>query len=104
MSASVRLIDSVLGLPFAPQIGMAVALLEGAGGPLLALGLATRPLALAFAFQMVAICLALGPVYPWIDRGIEYPIILGLIGILIAAHGGGRFALDRLICARMAPT
>ncbi len=102
MAGAVRLIDSVLGLPFAPQIGVAIAILEGIGGPLLALGLATRLLALAFALQMVGICVALGPIYPWIDRGIEYPIVLGLVGLAIAARGGGRFAIDRLF-ARPAP-
>lgn len=95
LAGSIRLIDTVLGLPFAPQIGLVIALLEGAGGPLLALGLATRPLALAFALQMVGICLVLGPTYPWIDRGIEYPIILGLVALVIALRGGGRFSLDR---------
>jgi putative oxidoreductase len=95
LAGSIRLIDTVLGLPFAPQIGLVIALLEGVGGPLLALGLATRPLALAFALQMVGICLVLGPTYPWIDRGIEYPIILGLVALVIALRGGGRFSLDR---------
>lgn len=96
MGGSIQLIET-LGLPFAPQIGVGIALLEGIGGPLLALGIATRPLALAFALQMIGICLVLGPTYPWIDRGIEYPIILGLIGLAIAARGGGRFALERLL-------
>jgi len=95
MGGSVRLIGTVLDLPFAPQIGVAVALLEGVGGLLLALGLATRLLAAAFALQMVGICLALGPTYPWIDRGIEYPIILGLVGLAIAMRGGGRFAIEQ---------
>ena len=96
MAGSVRLIDTVLGLPFAPQIGVAIALLEGVGGPLLALGVATRAFALAFALQMVGICVALGPTYPWIDRGIEYPILLGLVGLVIAARGGGQLTIGRL--------
>ncbi|MDP5278705.1 DoxX family protein [Sphingomonas sp. DG1-23] len=100
MAGSTRLIDTVLGLPFAPQIAMAIAVLEGVGGAMLAAGLATRMLALAFAVQMVAICLALGPTYPWIDRGIEYPIILGLVGAAVAMRGGGRFSLDRMISNR----
>ncbi|WP_121115363.1 DoxX family protein [Croceibacterium ferulae] len=102
MAGAVHLIGSVLGLPFAPQLGVLIALLEGVGGTLLAVGLATRLLALAFALQMVGICLALGPVYPWIDRGIEYPILLGLVGLLICARGAGPVAVDRLIEARRA--
>ena len=97
MAGSTRLIESVLGLPFAPQIAFFIALLEGVGGPLLALGLASRPLALLFVLQMAGICLALGPTYPWIDRGIEYPIMLGLVGLAIAARGGGRLAIDSLL-------
>jgi putative oxidoreductase len=97
MAGSVRLIDTVLGLPFASQLGVLIALLEGIGGLMLAAGLVTRPLALAFAIQMVFICLAMGPTYPWIDRGIEYPIVLGLVSLMIAARGSGPFAIDRLI-------
>ncbi|TCP34229.1 DoxX family protein [Sphingomonas sp. BK235] len=99
MAASVRLIDAVLGLPFAPLLGLLVALLEGVGGVMLALGLATRPLAALVAVQMVAIALALGPTYPWIDRGIEYPIVLGLVAVALAARGGGPLSLDRLVAA-----
>lgn len=103
MAGSTRLIQSVLGLPLAPQIALGIALLEGVGGPLLALGIGTRILALVFALEMVGICLALGPAYPWIDRGIEYPIILGLIGLAIAARGSGSFALGGIF-ARQAAT
>ena len=94
MAGSTRLIETVLGLPFAPQIAFLIALLEGVGGPLLAAGVATRPLAIFFALQMVGICLALGPTYPWIDRGIEYPIILWLVAMAIAMRGSGMFALE----------
>lgn len=96
MVGSIRLIELRLGLPFAPQLAVAVALLEAGGGTLITLGLATRPLALAFLLQMVGICFALGPTYPWIDRGIEYPIILGLIAMLFVARGGGALSLDRV--------
>lgn len=94
MAGSTRLIETALGLPFAPQIALLIALLEGVGGPLLAAGIATRPLAILFALQMVGICFALGATYPWIDRGIEYPIILGLIAGAIAARGSGPLALE----------
>lgn len=101
MGAAVRMIDTILGLPFAPQFGMLIAVLEGVGGLSLAAGLATRPLSLAFAIQMVFICFAMGPTYPWIDRGIEYPIILGLIGLSIATRGSGPLAIDRVIASRL---
>lgn len=43
---------------------------------------------------MVGICLALGPTYPWIDRGIEYPIILLLVALAIAGRGPGQWSLS----------
>jgi putative oxidoreductase len=94
MAGSTRLIETALGLPFAPQTALLIALLEGVGGPLLAIGVATRPLAILFLLQMIGICVALGPTYPWIDRGIEYPIILGLVAGAIAARGSGPLALE----------
>lgn len=102
MAGSTRLIETALGLPFAPQIALLIALLEGVGGPLLAIGVATRPLAILFALQMIGICFALEPTYPWIDRGIEYPIILGLVGLCIAARGSGNLALGSFFTARFA--
>ena len=93
MAGSTRLIETALGLPFAPQIALLIALMEGVGGPLLAAGVATRPLAALFALQMIGICFALGPTYPWIDRGIEYPIVLGLVGMAFAARGSGPFTV-----------
>ncbi|MFN3511922.1 MAG: DoxX family membrane protein [Phenylobacterium sp.] len=42
MAGSTRLIGEVLGLPFAPQLAVFVALLETFGGLAVAAGLATR--------------------------------------------------------------
>lgn len=97
MAGSINLITNVLALPFAPQLAMFVALLETLGGLAVALGLATRLFAPMLAIQMAFICLALGPTWPWIDRGIEYPVMLGFVATLFAFQGGGRFSIDRLI-------
>ncbi|MGF7150381.1 putative oxidoreductase [Sphingomonas zeicaulis] len=94
MQGSINLIGNVLHLPFASTLALFVAILETAGGLCVALGLATRLFAPMLAIQMAFICFALGPTYPWIDRGIEYPIILGLIAFLIAMHGGGVWSID----------
>lgn len=99
LAGTTRLIEGVLGLPFAPQLAIVVGLLEGIGGPMLAIGLLTRPLAAAFAVQMVVICIATGPTYPWIDRGIEYPIVLGLVAVAIAMRGSGLVALGSSVAA-----
>jgi putative oxidoreductase len=94
MAGSVNLIENVLGLPFAPQLALFIALLETVGGFAVAVGFATRLFAPMLATQMAAICFALGPTYPWIDRGIEYPIILGFIGLLISMNGALAWSLD----------
>lgn len=97
LGGSTDLIANVLHLPFAPQLAMLVALLETFGGLAVAAGLWTRFLAPMLAVQMACICLALGPTWPWIDRGIEYPVILGFVALLISIHGGGFYSLDRRI-------
>lgn len=94
MAGSVHLIENVLGLPFAPQLALFVALLESFGGLAIAIGFATRLVAPMLAIQMAGICFALGPTYPWIDRGIEYPIILGVVALHIAMNGAVAWSLD----------
>ncbi|MDP9782520.1 DoxX family protein [Pseudomonas fluorescens] len=97
MAGSIRLIESILHLPAPELFGLFVAWLEGLGGLLLALGLATRVLAVAMALQMAAIAYILGPTWPWIDRGIEYPVLMAFLFIYIAFRGAGRHSLDRLL-------
>ena len=96
LMASTNLIEHSLGLPFAPELAVFVALLETFGGLAVAMGFATRVFAPLLAMQMAAICFALGPTYPWIDRGIEYPILLGCIALLITFRGGSAWSLDSL--------
>lgn len=95
MAGSIGLIDKVMGLPFAPQLAFLVMLLETVGALALALGLRTRAVALLLAFEMVGISLALGPTWPWIDRGIEYPVLMLFLSLYMAFKGGGRWSLDR---------
>lgn len=97
MEGSTNLIENVLHLPFAPQLAMLVALLETFGGLAVAVGLGTRIFAPMLSIQMLFICFALWPTYPWIDRGIEYPLLLGFIGLLISIHGGGAYSADARI-------
>jgi putative oxidoreductase len=97
LRGSTKLIADVLHLPFARQLAMFVALLETFGGLAAALGLATRLIAPMLAVQMLFISIALGPTYPWIDRGVEYPLMLGFVALLISIHGGGPYSIDRRI-------
>lgn len=96
LQGSIHLIEHNLGLPFAPELAMFVALLETFGGLAVAIGFATRVFSTMLAMQMVAICFALGPTYPWIDRGIEYPLLLVCIALLITFRGGSAWSLDSL--------
>ncbi len=97
MAGSINLIENVLHLPAAPVLAMFVAVLEGVGGALLAVGLGTRLVASMVAVQMLAICFALGPTWPWIDRGIEFPFLMMFLAVFMAFEGGGRWSLDRAI-------
>lgn len=94
MAGSVHLIGNVLHLPAAPLIGWFIALLEGVGGPMLALGLLTRLVAPLVVVQMLVISWLLAPTFPWIDRGFEYPLMLVFVVLLVAARGGGPVSLD----------
>jgi len=94
MASSTQLIENGLGLPFAAAIAMAVALLEGVGGLLIAVGVAPRLLALAFAGEMIGISIVLGPTWPWIDRGIEYPVMLFFVALAIAVSAKGWWPLN----------
>src|SRR5579872_2969997 len=73
-----------------------IAALELAGGPLLALGLFTRPLAFAsFIF------LVMGAIehwrfdgYFWNKLGLEYPMVWAAATLFFVIHGGGPYSLD----------
>jgi putative oxidoreductase len=94
MAGSIRLIDQVMGLPFAPQLAFLVMLLETVGAVALAVGFCTRWVALAFTMEMIGICVALGPTWPWIDRGIEYPVLMAMLAAYVVVRGGGAYAVD----------
>ncbi|WHS62527.1 DoxX family protein [Pseudomonas sp. G2-4] len=102
MAASINLIQNVMGLPFAPQLAFLVMLLETAGALMLAIGLGTRLVALLIVVQMAAISYALGPTWPWIDRGIEFPVLMGFLALYIVARGGGIHSLDSRWRVRLA--
>lgn len=100
MAGSLHLIRDVMHLPFAPQLAFLVMLLETGGAVLLAAGALTRLVALAFVGEMLGISVALGPTWPWIDRGIEYPVLMALLAAWMAVRGGGPLSLDGLWSGR----
>jgi putative oxidoreductase len=69
------------------------------GGLFLAIGLLTRPSAIAITILMaVAVFLVhLGNGFFWGAGGYEYPLFWGLIALAIAMRGGGEMSIDRTI-------
>ena len=93
-ASTTRLIAATVGPMFATPLAWTVTLLETVGAAMLAAGLLTRLVSLVFAFEMVGISIAMGPAWAWIDRGIEYPVMLGLVAAYLTARGGGPWSVD----------
>jgi len=89
---------------FFAQIGLEPALplvyLAGAveffGGLLLAVGLLTRPAAVATCVLMLvaAFTVHLGNGFFWTAGGYEYPLMWALLALGLAIEGGGRLSVD----------
>lgn len=97
LAGATRLIETSLGLPFAPQLAILITGLETVGAIMLIAGLFTRLISALFAVQMLVICFALRANFAWIDRGYEYPLVLGFIALFLAFRGGGALSVDRLM-------
>lgn len=89
------------GLGLHPAMAWAywVALVEFVGGILLALGLFTRPVAVIIAIEMAVAAFAvhLPNGFFWTSKGLEYPLMWGLLCLGIAFRGGDRLSLDHAI-------
>lgn len=96
-ASAVNFIQNVLHLPAPLYFGYFVTALETVGGVFLALGLLTRLIAPMVAVEMAAICYVMGPTWVWIDRGIEYPLLMGFLALYLSFRGGDHYSLDRLI-------
>jgi putative oxidoreductase len=94
---SVNFITNTLNFPAPLLFGYFVELLETAGALMLALGLFTRLVAPMIAIEMAMICIILSPNWVWLDRGMEYALLMGFVALHISFRGGGQFSIDRLI-------
>ena len=77
----------------------AISITQLVGGPLLALGLFTRPVAaVAVTFLLVANVerWRVGK-YFWNQLGLEYTLMWTIADFYVLIHGGGRYSLDHLI-------
>lgn len=77
---------------------------EFLGGLALAVGLLTRPAALASAFTMLVAIFAvhIGNGLFMANNGYEYALTLFVVTVALAIQGPGRFALDNLVLERFA--
>lgn len=83
-----------LKLEPAVPLGWFLGLVELFGGAMLALGLFTRPVALAVAIEMAVITI---DVFAPTGRGYQLTLLWGLVALAIAFRGGGRYSADHLL-------
>jgi putative oxidoreductase len=88
-----------MGFPMPYAWAWAVAFIEFFGAIMLAVGLFTRPLAVAMTTMLAVI--AFGIMIKrgmfWTTGGIEVAVLLGLVTFAFVIGGSGRYSLDRLI-------
>jgi putative oxidoreductase len=80
----------------------AISITQLVGGPLLVLGLFTRPVALVILiFLVVANCerWRVGK-YFWNQLGLEYTLMWTVAALYFVFHGGGAISLDHLVFGR----
>ena len=93
-----KFIESFQAIGLPPYVVYVTGVVELFGGIALALGLLTPVAGLLLLFDM---CAAMWK-YNFNEgiyavREYELPLVLGLASLVVAATGGGRFSLDRLI-------
>ncbi len=90
---------SAIGIEPAATMVTVVGAIEFFGGLLLALGLLTRPVAVAGAVMLVVAALKvhLSKGFFWTGGGVEYPLLWAMILVFFAVRGGGAFSVDRAL-------
>jgi putative oxidoreductase len=85
-----------IGLTPATELAWIVGGIEFFGGALIALGLLTRPAAVAAAILLFVAFFKvhLGVGFFWTSRGFEYPLFWAIIMVVIFIRGGGEKSLD----------
>jgi putative oxidoreductase len=81
---------------------LAISILQLVGGPLLALGLFTRPAALATLIFLIVANYERWRVggYFWNKLGLEYTLMWTIGALYFLVHGGGALSLDHLLIGR----
>jgi putative oxidoreductase len=91
-----------IGIPLAAVAGPAVVLFEFAGGVAMIVGLAVPIVGVLMALNMVGawVLVHTSPLFSTDHNGPELVIMIGLLCLVLAVTGSGRFGLDHLIIAR----
>ena len=80
----------------------AISVTQLVGGPMLALGLLTRPVAFVILVFLLVANIERWRVgkYFWNQLGLEYTLMWTLAAFFFLVHGGGPISLDRLLVGR----
>jgi putative oxidoreductase len=80
----------------------AISITELLGGPMLALGLVTRPVAAAIFIFLVVSNIERWRVggYFWNTKGLEYTLLWAVGALYFLIHGGGMYSLDHFLIGR----
>jgi putative oxidoreductase len=91
-----------MGIPLAVVAGPGVVLFEFVGGIAMILGLAVPIVGVLMALNMVGawVLVHTSPLFSMDHNGPELVIMIGLLCLVLAVTGSGRFGLDHLIVAR----
>jgi len=95
MGATTQAIANVLHLPAPAVFAGLVAMLESFGAVLLLLGIQTRIVAALMVVEMLVAAYVHAPAFSWVDRGMEMPVLMGLVALFFALRGGGPLSVDR---------
>ncbi|HZS20514.1 MAG TPA: DoxX family protein [Pseudonocardiaceae bacterium] len=93
------------GVPLGAVAGPANVLFEFIGGAAMILGLAVLPVGVLMALNMVGawIFVHTGGLYALDHTGPELVIAIGLLSLVLAVSGSGRFGFDHLLISRVRP-